>query len=92
MTVLSKSCRQLIVESGIAGVNHNFLKESREIMEALPFLVPDPDVRLPCHALLLHGLGETEKAIDLLKDSRLKENILLRKIFLNALNMKKPDI
>lgn len=84
MTILSKSCRQLIVEAAIAGLNHNFCKESRAIMESLPFLVPDINVRLTCHALLLHGLSETQKAINLLKDSSLEEAIVLREIFLNV--------
>ncbi|WP_407079050.1 DUF1039 domain-containing protein [Candidatus Williamhamiltonella defendens] len=34
-------------------------------------------------SLLLHGLSETQKAINLLKDSSLEEAILLREIFLN---------
>ncbi len=64
MILLSKPCRQLVVEAALAGVNHSLLKEARDILNVLPQLIPDPQVCLLCEAMLRFGLNEQERAGD----------------------------
>ncbi|AWK13993.1 EscG/YscG/SsaH family type III secretion system needle protein co-chaperone [Candidatus Fukatsuia symbiotica] len=80
MTLLTQSCRQLVVEAALAGVNHGLFKESRTILEALPLLVPDPEVRLLCQAMLLFGLGERQQALQLLEKSQSADALALRQL------------
>ncbi|EFL91874.1 type III secretion system apparatus protein [Candidatus Regiella insecticola LSR1] len=84
MTLLTQSCRQLIVEAAMAGVNHGLHKEVRAILEVLPFLVPDAEVRLSCQAILLFGLGESEQALQLLEKSQEPDALALRQLFESA--------
>ncbi|CNC54186.1 EscG/YscG/SsaH family type III secretion system needle protein co-chaperone [Yersinia alsatica] len=69
MILLSKQCRQLVVEAALAGVNHSVLKEARDILNALPQLVPDPQPRLILEAMLRFGLNEQDRALALLAAS-----------------------
>ncbi|EGY29855.1 type III secretion system protein, SsaH family [Candidatus Regiella insecticola 5.15] len=82
MTLLTQSCRQLIVEAAVAGVNRALLEEARIILEALPLLVPDAEVRLLCQSILLVGLGELPEALQLLEKSQSAEAQALRKSLL----------
>ncbi|CNE94391.1 EscG/YscG/SsaH family type III secretion system needle protein co-chaperone [Yersinia frederiksenii] len=69
MILLSKPCRQLMVEAALAGVNHSVLKEARNILNVLPQLVPDPQSRLILEAMLRFGLNEQDRALALLAAS-----------------------
>ncbi len=69
MSLLSADCRQLVVEAALAGVNHSLLAEAHDIVNALPLLIPDPQVRLVCEAMLRFGLGDKVQARALLATS-----------------------
>jgi type III secretion system SsaH family protein len=69
MNLLSAPCRQLVVEAALAGVNHSLLTEVRSIVNVLPQLIPDPQVRLVCEAMLLFGLNNKAEALALLATS-----------------------
>ena len=69
MILLSAPCRQLVVEAALAGVNHSLLAEARDILNVLPQLIPDPQVRLVCEAMLLFGLNQQSEALALVASS-----------------------
>ncbi|HHG9942862.1 TPA: EscG/YscG/SsaH family type III secretion system needle protein co-chaperone [Yersinia enterocolitica] len=69
MILLSAPFRQLVVEAALAGVNHSLLAEARDILNVLPQLIPDPQVRLVCEAMLLFGLNQQSEALALLASS-----------------------
>ncbi|CCV63286.1 EscG/YscG/SsaH family type III secretion system needle protein co-chaperone [Yersinia enterocolitica] len=69
MILLSAPCRQLVVEAALAGVNHSLLAEARDILNVLPQLIPDPQVRLVCEAMLLFGFNQQSEALALLASS-----------------------
>ncbi|HDL8052187.1 TPA: EscG/YscG/SsaH family type III secretion system needle protein co-chaperone [Yersinia enterocolitica] len=73
MILLSAPCRQLVVESALAGVNHSLLAEARDILNVLPQLIPEPQVRLVCEAMLLFGLHQQSEALALLATSNSQE-------------------
>ncbi|HDL7645748.1 TPA: EscG/YscG/SsaH family type III secretion system needle protein co-chaperone [Yersinia enterocolitica] len=73
MILLSAPCRQLVVEAALAGVNHSLLAEARDILNALPQLIPEPQVRLVCEAMLLFGLNQQSEALALLATSTSQE-------------------
>ncbi|MGT3177994.1 EscG/YscG/SsaH family type III secretion system needle protein co-chaperone [Yersinia enterocolitica] len=73
MILLSAPCRQLVVEAALAGVNHNLLAEARDILNVLPQLIPEPQVRLVCEAMLLFGLNQQSEALALLATSSSQE-------------------
>ncbi|EMX8402706.1 EscG/YscG/SsaH family type III secretion system needle protein co-chaperone [Yersinia enterocolitica] len=73
MTLLSAPCRQLVVEAALAGVNHSLLAEARDILNVLPQLIPEPQVRLVCEAMLLFGLNQQSEALALLATSSSQE-------------------
>lgn len=73
MILLSAPCRQLVVEAALAGVNHSLLAEARDILNVLPQLIPDPQVRLVCEAMLLFGLNRQSEALALLATSDSEE-------------------
>ncbi|ENA3448547.1 EscG/YscG/SsaH family type III secretion system needle protein co-chaperone [Yersinia enterocolitica] len=73
MILLSAPCRQLVVEAALAGVNHSLLDEARDILNVLPQLIPEPQVRLVCEAMLLFGLNQQSKALALLATSSSQE-------------------
>ena len=66
MILLSAQCRQLVVEAALAGVNHSLQAEAQNILNVLPQLIPDPQVRLVCEAMLLFGLNDRVAALALL--------------------------
>lgn len=69
MILLSTQCRQLVVEAALAGVNHSLQAEAKNILNVLPQLIPDPQVRLVCEAMLLFGLNDRVAALALLATS-----------------------
>lgn len=69
MILLSAQCRQLVVEAALAGVNHSLQAEAKNILNVLPQLIPDPQVRLVCEAMLLFGLNDRVAALALLATS-----------------------
>ncbi|HDL6962835.1 TPA: EscG/YscG/SsaH family type III secretion system needle protein co-chaperone [Yersinia enterocolitica] len=73
MILLSAPCRQLVVEAALAGVNHSLLVEARDILNVLPQLIPEPQVRLVCEAMLLFGLNYQSEALALLATSSSQE-------------------
>lgn len=73
MILLSAPCRQLVVEAALAGVNHSLLAEARDILNVLPQLIPEPQVRLVCEAMLLFGLNHQSEALALLATATSKE-------------------
>ncbi|CCQ42402.1 EscG/YscG/SsaH family type III secretion system needle protein co-chaperone [Yersinia enterocolitica] len=73
MILLSAPCRQLVVEAALAGVNHSLLAEARDILNVLPQLIPEPQVRLVCEAMLLFGLNQQSEALALLATSSSQE-------------------
>lgn len=70
MILLSAQCRQLVVEAALAGVNHSLQAEAQNILNVLPQLIPDPQVRLVCEAMLLFGLNDRVAALALLATSK----------------------
>lgn len=73
MILLTRECRQLVVEAALAGVNHSLLEESRNILNVLPQLIPDTQVCLICEAILRFGLNEQTAALALLATSTSEE-------------------
>ncbi|CNE33529.1 type III secretion apparatus [Yersinia rohdei] len=73
MILLTRECRQLVVEAALAGVNHSLLEESRNILNVLPQLIPDTQVCLICEAMLRFGLNEQTAALALLATSTSEE-------------------
>ncbi|MGM8026247.1 EscG/YscG/SsaH family type III secretion system needle protein co-chaperone [Yersinia enterocolitica] len=73
MILLSAPCRQLVMEAALAGVNHSLLAEARDILNVLPQLIPEPQVRLVCEAMLLFGLNQQSEALALLATSSSQE-------------------
>ncbi|HDZ9831292.1 TPA: EscG/YscG/SsaH family type III secretion system needle protein co-chaperone [Yersinia enterocolitica] len=73
MILLSAPCRQLVVEAALAGVNHSLLAEARDILNVLPQLIPEPQIRLVCEAMLLFGLNHQNEALALLATSTSQE-------------------
>lgn len=73
MILLTRECRQLVVEAALAGVNHSLLEESRNILNVLPQLISDTQVCLICEAMLRFGLNEQTAALALLATSTSEE-------------------
>ncbi|WP_063533131.1 EscG/YscG/SsaH family type III secretion system needle protein co-chaperone [Burkholderia sp. MSMB1589WGS] len=67
MTPLSAAARRLIVEAGLAAVNHGLHREAWAIHAALSALIPDAHDRLALEAVMLIGLGRSESAARLLE-------------------------
>ncbi|GLU33135.1 EscG/YscG/SsaH family type III secretion system needle protein co-chaperone [Trinickia caryophylli] len=75
---MNTETRQLIVEAGLAAVNHGLLAEARAIRDALPDLVAAPELRRLLDAAILIGLGERDAAAKLLQADSSSEAQLLR--------------
>ncbi|WP_080422694.1 EscG/YscG/SsaH family type III secretion system needle protein co-chaperone [Burkholderia ubonensis] len=67
MTALSAAARRLIVEAGLAAVNHGLHREAWAIHSALPALILDVRDRLAIEAVMMIGLGRSESAARLLE-------------------------
>ncbi|MGT0250530.1 EscG/YscG/SsaH family type III secretion system needle protein co-chaperone [Burkholderia pyrrocinia] len=67
MSPLSAAARRLIVEAGLAAVNHGLHREAWAIHAALPELIPDTHDRLALEAVMLIGLGRSGSAARLLE-------------------------
>ncbi|WDD90568.1 EscG/YscG/SsaH family type III secretion system needle protein co-chaperone (plasmid) [Burkholderia sp. FERM BP-3421] len=67
MSPLSADARRLIVEAGLAAVNHGLHREAWAIHAALPALIPDAHDRLALEAVMLIGLGRSGSAARLLE-------------------------
>jgi type III secretion system SsaH family protein len=76
MTLLSPEARRLIVEAGLAAVNHGLPREAWAIHAALPALIPDPRDRRALEVVMLVGLGRTGSAERLI-DGAPREHALL---------------
>ncbi|ANJ87062.1 DUF1039 domain-containing protein [Pandoraea oxalativorans] len=59
---LDASVRQYIVELALVGAQHGLKTQARTILQALPSLVPQVEVRQCLHAALLIALGDTVQA------------------------------
>jgi type III secretion system SsaH family protein len=70
--------RRLVVEAGLAAVNHGLLPEARAIHAALVDLVPAAEPRRLLEATMLIGLGEQEDAERLLENDTSVEADTLR--------------
>jgi type III secretion system SsaH family protein len=67
MSMLPADARRLIVEAGLAAVNHGLQREAWAIHAALPVLIPDVHDRRAVEAVLLIGLGRTGSAARLIE-------------------------
>nr|WP_232450523.1 EscG/YscG/SsaH family type III secretion system needle protein co-chaperone [Burkholderia ubonensis] len=65
---MTSEARRLIVEAGIAAVNHGLYREAWAIHAALPALIPDAGDRCTVEAVMLIGLGRTGSAARLIKN------------------------
>ncbi|NLS55320.1 EscG/YscG/SsaH family type III secretion system needle protein co-chaperone [Hafnia alvei] len=75
---LTDNERRLLVETAFAGINHGLHRQVRAMLPAVPYLVPDKEMRAVCLAVLLAGLDEPELARQTLVDITLPEAELLR--------------
>lgn len=55
------SVPRLVVEAGFAAVNCGMRAEMHDILNALPDWLDDPDQIARCEAILLFGLGASER-------------------------------
>ncbi|OJA97498.1 EscG/YscG/SsaH family type III secretion system needle protein co-chaperone [Burkholderia ubonensis] len=77
MNLLSADARRLIVEAGLAAVNHGLHREAWAIHAALPALILDARDRLALEAVMLIGLGRTGSAARLLERASAQQVQLL---------------
>ncbi|MDN7673338.1 EscG/YscG/SsaH family type III secretion system needle protein co-chaperone [Burkholderia oklahomensis] len=78
MTALARDVRRLLVECGLAAVNHGLARHAWAIYDALPALVADPADRRLVEATMLIGLGRDGPAARLLASMPGPEAALLR--------------
>ncbi|WP_082728269.1 EscG/YscG/SsaH family type III secretion system needle protein co-chaperone [Burkholderia mayonis] len=78
MTALAQDVRRLLVECGLAAVNHGLARHAWAIYDALPALVADPADRRLVEATMLIGLGRDGSAARLLASMPGPEAALLR--------------
>ncbi|MCC7005731.1 MAG: EscG/YscG/SsaH family type III secretion system needle protein co-chaperone [Ottowia sp.] len=60
---LDADCRRLIVQAGLAAVNHGLYQDAEAILNALPLLVSDTLDCALLRACLLFGLNRVEEAM-----------------------------
>ncbi|PTB18605.1 EscG/YscG/SsaH family type III secretion system needle protein co-chaperone [Trinickia symbiotica] len=75
---MESDIRRLVVQAGLAAVNHGLFAEAQAIRAALVDLVPAPDLRRLLEATILIGLGELEEAAHLLENDASAEAGTLR--------------
>ncbi|WP_082722434.1 EscG/YscG/SsaH family type III secretion system needle protein co-chaperone [Burkholderia mayonis] len=78
MTALAQDVRRLLVECGLAAVNHGLARHAWAIYDALPALIADPADRRLVEATMLIGLGRDGSAARLLASTPGPEAALLR--------------
>ncbi|RXV65299.1 EscG/YscG/SsaH family type III secretion system needle protein co-chaperone [Burkholderia stabilis] len=69
MSLQSADMRRLIVEAGLAAVNHGLYREAWAIHSALPTLIPDANDRRAIEVVMLIGLGRIGSAARLLEQA-----------------------
>lgn len=77
MSLQSAGIRRLIVEAGLAAVNHGLYREAWAIHAALPTLIPDAHDRRAIEAVMLIGLGRIGSAARLLEHAPAQHASLL---------------
>jgi type III secretion system SsaH family protein len=80
MKPLAQGARRLIVECGLAAVNHGLTHHAWTIHAALPELVTDPAARRLLEAMMMIGLGRDGSAARLLEGTPGPEGALLRQL------------
>jgi type III secretion system SsaH family protein len=78
MNPLETDICRLISETGLAAVNHGFIKQVETIRTALPYLIKDPGDRQVIQAALLIGLKQADDALKLLANNSSDEAHMLR--------------
>lgn len=77
---LSDEERRLLLEVMFAGVNHGLLAQVEGMIAVLPDLIPDPQQRTLCMAVLLAGLNQPQKAQQTLACVDLPEAEVMRAV------------
>lgn len=62
MMALNKHVNRLIVQAGVAAINHGLLTEAKIILDALDALVDDVEPRLLLRSVLLFGTQQEQAA------------------------------
>lgn len=76
--------RQLIVTTAFAAVNHGLTRQAEQIVGAFPELIPEPETRAVCQALVLFGLSQPAAALHCLTTLMTPEAVQLRQLILEA--------
>lgn len=81
---LPQATRQLIVSSAFAAINHGLTIQAERIVAAFPELIPEPETRALCQALVLFGLSKPAAALHCLTTCLLPEALQLRQLIIEA--------
>lgn len=90
MNGLDKDVCRLIVELGLAAVNHSLIDNAQIIRAALTDLIVDPSQRHVLEATLLIGLGQPQAALKLLSEHPRPEAELLRQLLASPISSHSP--
>ncbi|MCX8565614.1 MAG: type III secretion system protein, SsaH family [Glomeribacter sp. 1016415] len=90
MRQLDQDVRRLMVELGLAAVNHGLLDDAQMIHAALIDLVADPSQRQVLAATMLIGLGQPQAALQLLAQQTQAEAELLRQLLASPVSSPSP--
>jgi type III secretion system SsaH family protein len=82
--ILPQATRQLIVSSALAATNHGLTIQAETIVSAFPELIPDPENRAICQALVLFGLSQPATALNCLGILMSPEAVQLRQLIVEA--------
>lgn len=79
-----QATRQLIVTTAFAAINHGLTLQAESIVAAFPELIPEPETRAICQALVLFGLSQPAAALHCLTALMTPEAVQLRQLILEA--------
>ncbi|AUH50665.1 EscG/YscG/SsaH family type III secretion system needle protein co-chaperone [Chromobacterium sp. ATCC 53434] len=80
MKSLETNICKLVVETGLAAVNHGLYDEADSIRLAMPHLTENPHAQKIVEATLLLGMGHARAASSLLHGDRSEEAEMLRSL------------
>ncbi|OHX19166.1 EscG/YscG/SsaH family type III secretion system needle protein co-chaperone [Chromobacterium sphagni] len=80
MKLLATDICRLVVETGLAAVNHGLYDEADAIRLAMPHLTENAHARKIVEATLLLGMGHAEAASSLLRGDSSEEAGMLRRL------------
>lgn len=81
---LPPATRQLIVTTAFAAMNHGLTLQAEHIVAAFPELIPEPETRAICQALVLFGLSKPAAALLCLTTLLTPEAVQLRQLIIEA--------